>query len=167
MVLTLVQPVISVNKSDENDEVHVIVYSPQRIMHHPSGLKFELRFYKFIIEKDDDHTIDFGMADAEFNEDPTSHVFTLPPQACKTSGGLKVGAVYGDGTVEFCGPIKVELPCYGMCITYTRPSDLVLWLPHLQTCFCCVISSTVESLHDHCVVVPGFNSVCVMGNVVH
>lgn len=97
---------------DHNHEAHVIVYSPQKMMHHP---KYELQSYIFVVALDSGGTIELGMSDAEFREESTTHVFPLPPQASKMTGKLKVIAVYGIGDVS-SGPIKVELPCYGKCI---------------------------------------------------
>jgi hypothetical protein len=81
-------------------------------MHHHSGLKFQLQYYKFVVEGDSG-LIDLGIVPAEFREESTSHILTLPPQARKQSGKLKVGALYGDGRVEFGGPIRIDLPFYG------------------------------------------------------
>ena len=117
-----VQPVISVEMADQNHEVHVTVYSPQRMMHHP---KFKLQSYKFSVAVDNGQTTDLGTSNAEFREDSTSHVFTLPPQAHKMAGKLRVMAVYGGGVEVSSGPIKVEFPCYGKCM-HTWGVELVL-----------------------------------------
>lgn len=109
----VVQPVISVSMSDRNHKACVTVYSPQRIMHHVSKSKFELCNYKYVVETENGEVVDLGSTSAEFSEQSSFHVFTLPPQARKMAGELKVGAVYGDGREEFSGPIKVELPYYG------------------------------------------------------
>ena len=111
-----VQPVISVEMADQNHKVHVTVYSPQRMMYHPSQSKFKLQSYLFSVAVDNGQTIDLGMSNAEFREDSTSHVFALPPQAHKMAGKLRVMAVYGDGVEVSSGPIKVEFPCYGKCM---------------------------------------------------
>ena len=120
-----VQPVISVEMADQNHKVHVTVYSPQRMMHHPSQSKFELRSYKFSVAVDDGPTTDLGTSNAEFREDSTSHVFALPPQAHKMAGKLRVMAVYGDGVEVSSGPLKVEFPCYGKYM-HTWGVELVL-----------------------------------------
>ena len=106
------QPIITVAMSERNHKACVSVYSPQRMMHHPSKLKFELHSYKYIVKMNSGDTVELGTTEAEFKEDSTSHVVSLPPQAHKMAGKLMVGAVYGDGTEVLSGPIEIELPCY-------------------------------------------------------
>lgn len=107
------QPLVSIEFTDNNHEACVTVYTPKRIMHHLSRSKFELRNYKYVVETENGETIDLGMTAAEFSEDCSYHVVKLPPQVCRVLGKLKVGAVYGDGRVEFSRPTEFEMPCYG------------------------------------------------------
>lgn len=82
-------------------------------MYHPTREKFELCKYQFVVETEAGETIDLDMKDAEFSEVPVHHVIMLPPQVREMTGQLRVGAVYGDGRIEFSRAMKVDMPYYG------------------------------------------------------
>ena len=111
------RPKVSVEFRDGNHEACVTVQSPKRIMHHKSRSKFELSQFKYVLATGRGQTseLELDTTAATFDGDTTHHVIKLPPQVCKVTGSLKVGAVYRDGRVEFSEPMKVDLPCYGRC----------------------------------------------------
>lgn len=112
-----------------HNKVCVTVYSPSRMMYHPSRKQFELKNYQYVLETEDGRTIHLGTKDAGFSELPVYHVINLPPQVCKMTGKLKVGAVYGDGRTEF-SVNDVALPFYGEFNGNMKP----FWSCSLQTC---------------------------------
>ena len=91
----------------------ISVYNPERILCHPSNSKFEL--VMDVVELrvgDQQERVRLAVQDASFGATVQMKV-TLPPQAQQTSGELWVGCQYGDGRVEYCKPISVDLPCHG------------------------------------------------------
>jgi hypothetical protein len=111
-----VQPtILDVDFNGSSNEACTTVRGPKRMMHHLSGSKFELQWYKYVVVTGNDEVIELDeIMTAAFSDDIVNHTIKIPPQVCSTTGNLKVGAVYGDGRVEYSAPsVAFELPHYG------------------------------------------------------